>query len=49
MSLGVAIFLPILLLAIAAQFRRPPPRHDWTAERHRQISRNAFKSRMGLR
>ena len=49
MSLGVAIFLPILLLAIAAQYRKPPRPTDWTAERHRQISRNAFKSRMGLR
>lgn len=48
MSAGLAIFLPILLLAIASQFRKPPPRHDWTADRHRKITHRGFKTRAGI-
>ncbi len=45
---GLAL-LPILAIAAWSQIHKPNRRHDWTAERHRKIARNGFKSRMGVR
>jgi hypothetical protein len=47
---GLAL-LPVILLSLYALVRhtdnsRPT---DWVARRHRQIARNGFKSRMGVR
>jgi hypothetical protein len=46
---GLTFLAPSLALFIWTQVRKPNRRHDWTAERHRTISRNGFKSRQGIR
>jgi hypothetical protein len=46
--IGLTFFAPTLGLFLWTQFRKPNRRHDWTAERHRKIARNGFKSRMGV-
>ncbi len=49
MYFGLAL-LPIIAIAAWSQLHRPNRHHsDWVAERHRKISRNGFKSRMGIR
>ena len=48
--IGLAFILPTLALIIwALLFRSTPRQSDWTAERHRKISHNGFKSRMGMK
>jgi hypothetical protein len=46
--IGLTFLAPTLAL-FAWAVTRKPERRDWVAERHRQITRNGFKSRMGVR
>ena len=48
MSFPMAFFLGVLVTFILSRIPRTPS-DDWVARRHRQISRNGFKSRMGVR
>jgi hypothetical protein len=45
---GLAFLAPSFALFLWTQIRKPNRRHDWTAERHRHIARNGFKSRQGI-
>jgi len=49
MSFALAFFLPILALFALTQFRKPPERRDYVAERHRKITHRGFKTRAGIR
>lgn len=48
MSLPMAFFLGVLAVFVASRIPRKPA-DDWVAKRHRQIARNGFKSRQGIR
>ena len=51
LMLALFCLVPLVILAFALTLthRVDKDRTDWVARRHRQISRNGFKSRMGVR